>query len=236
MKKTEALRRNMMRIPPHRLALGNLGPLLRNFMTKMHILRTSLLAALMLACSSAHSESQQTSNALAQAGYRITAKGLNHRRWSRPVAQTNENGTVTTRTNHIYELSTGLHRWQTNQSGAATLLLSRPEIVTTTNGLVARGAGHSAWMAPNINTFSALQTKLPSGEVLKSHILGLAYHDTSTGSNVMFAVLQDSTAEVATNGPPRVIYRSAFSDGVDADVIYSYSKAGISQDIRFNAR
>jgi RHS repeat-associated protein len=166
------------------------------------------------------------------AGFSEVGRGLNHRIWEKLGLQTNQDGTVSLRTNQIIELETGLNRWQTNQSGTS-LVESRPEITVTTNGVVARGASHQALFASNINTYAGTRVRLPDGRQLKSHILGLAYHDVSSGSNVMFAALQDSTAQIVGNN--RVVYRSAFTD-VDADVIYTYSRSKVAQDIRINER
>src|SRR5262249_18289212 len=140
-------------------------------------------------------DAQQATNALERFGFQTTEKGLHHRVWSKVVSRTNISGTIFQTTNRIVELSTGVHRWVTNQAGVS-LVESRPEFAFTTNGILARGASHSALFTSNANSYAALQVKLPSGELLKSHFLGLAYHDTSTGSNVMFSVLQDSTAEL----------------------------------------
>ena len=68
----------------------------------------------------------------------------------------------------------------------------------------------------------------PDGVQLNSHIMGLVYSDTSTGSNVLFAELQDSAGQLVTNN--QVVYPNAFTD-CDADVRYTYTRAGFEQDI-----
>src|SRR5439155_4826448 len=55
-------------------------------------------------------------------------------------------------------------------------------------------------------------------------------HCPSTGSNLMFAVLKDCTAQIVGN--KRVAYLSCF-DGAEASLVYSYTKFGISQDLIF---
>ena len=121
-------------------------------------------------------------NQMQSAGFTVTSRAEHQRVWSKLSFVTNS-GVVSTVTNNITELSTGLHRWASNRWVVAT-----PEIVLTSTGIVARGASHSVLFATNANTYAAVKTRLPDGQVLQSHVLGLAYQDQSTGSNLMFAV------------------------------------------------
>src|SRR5438093_3934838 len=155
-------------------------------------------------------------NQMQSAGFTVTSRAEHQRVWSKLSLATNS-GIISILTNNITELSTGLHRWVSNHWVVAT-----PEIVLTSTGIVARGASHSALFATNANTYSALQTRLPDGQVLQSHVLGLAYQDQATGSNLMFAVLKDCTAQIVGN--KRLAYLSCF-DGAEASLVYSYSKA-----------
>src|SRR5258706_375881 len=139
---------------------------------------------------SALAQDTDITNQMQTAGYSITDSGQHHRVWSRLSYVTNS-GVVSLATNTITQLSTGLHRSVSNQ-----WVVSNPQIVLTSTGIVARGASHTALFATNANTYGAITMKLPDGQILRSHLLGLAYQDPSTGSNLMFAVLKDSTAQI----------------------------------------
>ena len=58
--------------------------------------------------------------------------------------------------------------------------------------------------------------------------MGLVYYDSSTGSNVLFAELQDSTGQLVASN--QVVYPNAFTD-CDADVRYTYTRSAFEQDI-----
>ncbi len=196
-----------------------------------HVIAAASVLSIFGAPTTAYSQTIFTTNAMQDAGYSVVDKGQNYRTWSRLTFQTNADQTVTSRTNQVIEVGNWIHRWQTNQSGVGVWVPCAPEIVATTNGIVGRGAPHSLLLASNCNSYAAVQLRLPEGQVLKSHLLGLAYYDQASGSNLMFATLTNSTAQII--GTTRVSYPSAFS-GVDASIAYSYTRAGFSQEIRFN--
>jgi hypothetical protein len=87
---------------------------------------------------------------------------------------------------------------------------------------------HRVNFAANINSSNAVQITTPDGLQLNTHVMGLSFYDSSTGSNVLFAELQDSTGQLVTNN--QVVYPNAFTD-CDADVRYSYTLAGFEQDV-----
>ena len=64
-------------------------------------------------------------------------------------------------------------------------------------------------------------------KTLLSTVFGLVYYDTSTGSNVLLAQLQDCSAVISSN---QLTYENAFSN-LTADLVYKYRKAGMSQDV-----
>lgn len=162
-----------------------------------------------------------------KAGYRTAETGPNHRKWSRVVLVTNQLGQVSRRTNSFIELSTGL-----NRKVGANWMESQPELIITNNGVIGRGAQHSAFFAANLHTRGAIQLRTSDGEWLKSHPLCLAYHDSGTGTNVVFAAVRDSVAQVGSN---EVVYPDAF-DGARASVRYKFTRSGVSQDIEFEAQ
>lgn len=164
-----------------------------------------------------------------ESGYVVVELGQHHRVWSRVVSYTNEVGQVLWRTNSFTELSTGLHR-----SVNGRWVESTPQLVITNNEVIGRGAGHDLRLAGNLNSRGAVQVRLPDGQWLKSHILGLAYHDTASGSNVLIAELKDSTAQVTSN-QTQVVFADAFTD-FKADVTYDYRKSGVAQLVTLRER
>jgi hypothetical protein len=177
----------------------------------------NLLAVTLAFCSALSlAYAQQTislSDRAQQAGYSVTATGAHHRVWSRLSFVTNDSGAVSFRTNTFVQLATGLNRWTTNG-----WVESRPELVDTPNGIVARGAQHGALFAENINSPGSVQIKMSDGQWFKGHPLALAYRDSSTGSNVYFAKVQDSFGQIV--GSNRVVFTDAV-DNVNASVSYA---------------
>src|SRR5437016_1728742 len=95
-------------------------------------------------------------NQMQNAGYVVTERGEHSRVWSRFTMFTNEIGAVSIQTNQVTELATGMHRRISNH-----WILSQPEIMLTSTGIVAQGASHSVLFATNANTYAAVQTRLP---------------------------------------------------------------------------
>jgi hypothetical protein len=144
---------------------------------------------------------------------------------------TNQTG-VTLQTNTVVFLAGGMNRWDTDLGAWVS---SVPELVVTDQGVIGRGGRHEVHFAPNINSEAATQIRLPGGQSpqwLKTHLLGLFYEDSSSGTNVMIADLQDSAAQVVGS---QVWYFDAFT-GIKAHVRYSYTRSGISQEIHIRER
>jgi hypothetical protein len=68
-----------------------------------------------------------------------------------------------------------------------------------------------------------LTCRRPDGGRFRSHLLGLAYTDATSGRSVLIAEIQAAVGEVAGN---QVLYRDAFTD-VQADVRYTWTRAGL---------
>jgi len=108
-------------------------------------------------------------------------------------------------------------------------------IVIQTNGAAAQFAPHKALFAPNPNTMEAVQLTIPdrSGQlVLKSHLVGLGFWDSTTGETVLFAAPQDCVGEVSGS---TVRYTNAL-DGTDAEITYSYAWDSFDQTIVLRKR
>ncbi|HXD00550.1 MAG TPA: Ig-like domain-containing protein [Verrucomicrobiae bacterium] len=156
--------------------------------------------------------------------YVVADIGGNYRVWQQTVpAFTNESGQVIFRTNSYQEIATGL-----NFLSNGVFVASSENIEITSGGGAATNGQHQVYFAANINASNAVQITTPDGLQLNTHIMGLSYYDSGTGSNVLFAELQDSTGQLVTNN--QVVYPNAFTD-CDADVRYTYTRAGFEQDI-----
>ena len=84
-------------------------------------------------------------------------------------------------------------------------------------------------LGANANTpDGAVTLTTPDAKRLSSTVFGMACYDTASGSNAAIARLQDCNGAIAA--PNQVVYADAFSN-LTADVQYTYSKAGLSQDI-----
>ncbi len=163
------------------------------------------------------------------AGYSISETGAHHRVWTRiRWATNNTTGTPCLQTNSFRELSSGLNRWN-----GTRWVESRPTLTITNDTIIGVGAPHSVVFENNINSPTAVRVQYGSGQWLRGGPLCLAYHDVSNGSNAYFAIVKDSAPLLVASN--RVVYPDAF-DGVTASVSYSYTKAGVSQDVRFQSR
>ena len=95
-------------------------------------------------------------------------------------------------------------------------------------GAIARQGPLNVVFSPNINTAGAIDMHTPDGKRFRSHVLGLAYMDAATGSNVMIAEVKDSTGQLVA--PNEVIYPDAFTDYI-ADIRYVWRKGSFEQDV-----
>ena len=183
-----------------------------------------LLAAALLFSTRAFAQTQQGNQTINSTDYAISAQGANSQVWQSVVPSfTNQQGQVTYQTNSSTELATGLNFLSNGQWVA-----SSEDIQISAGGGAATNGQHQVNFVANINASNAVQITTPEGLQLKSQILGLSFYDSATGSNVLFAQLQDSTGQVVANN--QVVYPNAFTD-CDADVRYTYTRAGFEQDI-----
>ena len=123
--------------------------------------------------------------------YAVTQRGPHDRVWQNVVAISNSLGNVTYRTNSYTELATGLCYWNGSQ-----WMDSSDQIQLTANGATASSAQNQVSFAANINTGGAVSLTMPDGQQMASHVMGLAYIDSNTGSNVLFAETQDSIGQL----------------------------------------
>ncbi|MCL4786507.1 MAG: hypothetical protein KJ070_06880 [Verrucomicrobia bacterium] len=83
----------------------------------------------------------------------------------------------------------------------------------------ADGGAHKVWFGANVREAAPVTLQVPTGEVLRSRILGLCYCDPESGKSALIAEPKDSVGQVSS--PNRLVYEDAF-DEVAADVVYAY--------------
>jgi hypothetical protein len=151
-------------------------------------------------------------------------RGPHHTRWINVQPRTNSAGRVFFQTNSFIELGTGVNRWDGNQWVAAT-----PEINPAPGGAVGNNGQHQVRFASNLNTPGTIELTGPDGRRIRSHLLGLSYYDTASGSNVLIAVTKPSQGQVLPS-KTQVLYADGLA-GVNADILYTYSVTGLRQDV-----
>ena len=159
------------------------------------------------------------------ADYTIVSRSANSQVWQRavPIA-TNQQGQVAYITNKYTEVGTGINHLVNGQ-----WVPSSENITVTPTGGAATNGQHQVGFATDINTSNAVEIITPDGVDLRTHIMGMSYFEPSTGSNVLFAELQDANGWLVGSSN-QVVYSNAFTD-CDADVKYTYGLATFEQDV-----
>ena len=208
----------------HRRGRPRLGEALR-------LSRNYLLTLLSATCLISQAQQIQTasvvnSNAVVQGStnFTVVARTANSRTWQRTVPMfTNSQAQIRYRTNSYTELATGMH----HQVGSNWVAANENIEITAWGGKITNGQ-HWALFTGNLNQSNAVEVITPDGKALKTHLLGLSYYDASSGSNVLFAQLQDSVGQLVRSN--QVVYTNAFTR-CSVDVRYTYRRSGFEQDI-----
>ena len=173
-------------------------------------------------------QAQTTGTPISQANvppptaYEVTAQDGNSQVWERTVYQAGPNGEITTNLQTYTELASGLN--YIDSTGAWQP--SKEEIAIKPDGTASATQGQHQSFFPGDIMNGKIELITPDGKDLKSQPAALSYDD---GSNtVLIAVLTNSVGQIINND--QVIYTNAFT-GLDADLLYTYTKAGFEQDI-----
>ena len=150
----------------------------------------------------------------------ISERGPHSRVWKKETIVQSESGARTNVASYT-ELATGLHYWDGTQWQE-----SRDEIEVVADGAAATHGQHTVHWNANLNTLGAVSLTTPDGQLMRSHVLGLAYTSES-GQSVFIAQIQNSDGILLP--PNEIVYPAAL--GLAADVRYTYTKAGCEQDI-----
>ena len=144
--------------------------------------------------------------------------------WQQIETLKDADGNNVFRTNLAFiQVETGMH-YREKEQWKQTQELIEP----FAGGAVASHGPHKVIFAENLNTAGAIDMETPDAKRLRSHVLGLAYVDTTSGKSVFIAEIKDCRGEIINSN--QVIYSDAFK-GVKADVRYTYTKSGFEQDI-----
>jgi hypothetical protein len=139
------------------------------------------------------------------------------------VLEKSPDGSTVAHTNTVTELATGLNVLRNGLWTRAS-----EQIEGFPGGAVARQGQHSVIFANNLATPAAIDMQAADGKEFRSHILGLSYRDIESGSNVWIAEIKDCQGVIS--GTNVVTYDDAFT-GLKASVRYTYTLAGLEQDI-----
>jgi Mg-chelatase subunit ChlD len=194
-----------------------------------------LAIAISLSLTGARGQDSQPGGATAgttdSAVYLSGERGPNHHVVHRITTSTNDFGEVLVSTNSYEEIATGLSYWDPVNGQWKE---SREEIESFPDGAIARQGQHKVIFANDLATIGAIDMEMPGGQRLQSHLLGLSYQDVVTGSNTLIAEVKGSVPGVILP-PNKVLYADAFTD-FEADVVYTYTRAGFEQDIILRER
>jgi hypothetical protein len=157
-------------------------------------------------------------------GYVCVERGPYSKVWQSTLLFTNASGEVETNVQYYTELATGIC-YLTNSEYVDSV----EQVDLAPGGAQAVQGRHQVQWAANANTpGGAVTVMTPDDKQLASTVFGLAYHDVATGSNAIIGQLKDCIGSIVE--PNQVLYSNAFSN-VTADILFTYTKAGLSQDI-----
>ena len=122
----------------------------------------------------------------------VAERGPHHAVWQRVSEHATPYGRRYYVTNSYREIATGKHYLKGGEWTPSV-----PEITVLASGFgVATQLQHKVIFAPNINTLGAIDCLTPDDKRLRSHVLGLAYTDRSTGQGVMIGEIKDCATKL----------------------------------------
>lgn len=128
------------------------------------------------------------------------------------------------------ELGSGMHYWS---PAAQAWRESDPRIELVNGVAVARRGQQRVLFAPDLSSKGSVDISTPEGRRLKGTVLGLVYLDAASGRDVIIATVKPTLGELV--GENQLAYVDAF-EGVKADVVYTYERSGLEQDVVLKAR
>jgi hypothetical protein len=169
-------------------------------------------------------QSQGTTAPVVGTDYSIVQRGPYSRLWQVVTLTTNQSGLITTNIQFYSELATGICYLANGE-----YVDSVEQVDLVPGGAQAVQGRHQVQWSLKANTpGGAVTVTTPDAKQLSSSVFALAYYDVATGSNAAIGQLKNCNGSVVE--PNQVVYPDAFSN-VTADILYTYTKAGLSQDI-----
>jgi len=154
----------------------------------------------------------------------VTEIGPHHKTFQRSTQEILSNGKVRNRVSGYTSMAAGLHYLTPEGQWAE----AQEVIEMFQDGAIARQGQIRVNWAPNLATAGSVDLTLPGGERLRTHVLGLAFHDVATGESELVAEIKDCAGEL--HPPNEVHYPDAFSN-VRATVRYTYGRGRFDQDV-----
>lgn len=191
----------------------------------MKILRTFLASLGVLSCLAL----SQTSHGEAKSrhDFEVIERGPHHKvvRSTRTVA--GKDGTASLATNQFTVLGNGLNREEGGKWVEAA-----PFLVETNDAILGLGAAHKATF-PLLITGEPVHVRGRRGDSFKARVIGLAYHDPASGTNVLIAGLKESRGVILSSN--RLVYPNCF-DEIRASVAYTFDRGSVHQDVVLEER
>ncbi|HTR41478.1 MAG TPA: hypothetical protein VMH87_07665 [Pseudomonadales bacterium] len=156
----------------------------------------------------------------------IISRDANSRIWKSTSYELSPSGQTVPRLHQYTELASGLCYQQNDQWRDSQEMIS----ILPDGSAEAIQGQHQVYFPVDIYN-GVIKLITPDGLALQSQPLGLCYDD---GTNtVLIAAITNSVGQLIS--PNQIIYPNAFA-GIDADLLYTYTKAGLEQDVILEAQ
>ncbi len=155
--------------------------------------------------------------------YAVVSRDANSALWQWETYEQAPDGSIVPHVHQYTELATGLNHLANGQ-----WVTSKEEIDISSDGssAAATNGQHQVYFPGNIYN-GTINLVMPDGQTLQSQPIGLSYFDGT--NSVLLATVTNSTGAILPSGN-QVIYTNAFA-GLNADLLYTYTKAGAEQDV-----
>src|SRR6516164_9607518 len=150
--------------------------------------------------------------------YTVVERDAHSAVWEQLTYDRAPDGTIFTNSHRYVELATGMNHLVNGQWVA-----SSERIAVSPDGTLAAATNgqHQVYFPADVYN-GTIKLVEADGQLMKSQPIGLAYSDGN--KSVLLAVRCNSTGAILPSGN-QVIYSNAFC-GLDADLLYTYTKAG----------
>ena len=192
--------------------------------------RSSLRVAYALAISifgagviGAWAQSATSSTPPSPTPFTVVSRDANSAIWQRTTYEPGPDGNYVPRIHQYTELATGLNHLVNGQWVPST---EDVEISPDGSSAAATNGQHQVYFPGDIYN-GVMKLVTPDGKTIQSQPIGLSYYDGT--NSVLIAVITNSIGAILPTGN-QVIYTNAFA-GLDADMLYTYTKAGFEQDV-----